>query len=300
MTAAPIDPALQAHLSSGLTTLCHAWAIIRRDGSVLGFTDHDLDLSFDAITFRAGSGLAARALQQSTGLAVDNTEALGMLNDASISEEDITAGRYDAAQVCCWRLNWADPAQRIILFRGTIGEMRRTGAAFTAELRGLTEALNRPMGRIYQKACTAVLGDATCRVDLTTPENHADLTVLNVTEGRVLSLAGAAPHPPAWFRRGHLLVQDGAAHGLGAAIKSDRVDGDLRVITLWEPLRARLAPGAQVTLTAGCDKRFATCRDKFANLLNYQGFPDLPEDGWIFNGPAQAAQSAMLDGRSRR
>lgn len=297
---APIDPALQAHLTGGLTTLCHAWAIIRRDGTVLGFTDHDLDLTFDGITFHAGSGLAARAFQQSTGLAVDNTEALGMLNDASISEDDITASRYDAAQVCCWRLNWADPAQRMILFRGTIGEMRRTGVAFTAELRGLTEALNRPMGRIYQKACTAVLGDATCRVDLTTPENHAKLRLVRVTDGRVLHLAGAAPHPPAWFRRGHLLVLDGAAHGLGAAIKSDRIEDGLRIITLWEPLRAHIAAGDHVTLTAGCDKRVATCRDTFANLLNYQGFPDLPDEGWIFNGPAQAAQTAALDGGSRR
>lgn len=300
MTAHTIPPALQDHLASGLTTLCHAWAIIRADGAVLGFTDHDLDLTFDAITFRADSGLAARALQQTTGLSVDNTEAVGMLSDVSITEEDIAAGRYDAAQVCCWRVNWADPAQRMQLFRGTIGEMRRTGAAFTAELRGLTEALNRPLGRIYQKSCTAVLGDATCRVDPALPAFHADLVVVTQHDGRVLHLSGAAPHPHAWFRRGLLRIRDGAAAGLGVAIKDDRLDGALRLITLWEPLRAPLAQGDHVTLVAGCDKRFATCRDKFANLLNYQGFPDLPDDAWILNGPDQAAQTGALDGGSRR
>ena len=50
----------EAHLRSGATTLCRAWALTRRDGVVYGFTDHDMDLSFYGIVFRADSGLAAR------------------------------------------------------------------------------------------------------------------------------------------------------------------------------------------------------------------------------------------------
>jgi len=57
---------------------------------------------------------------------------------------------------------------RCMIFRGTIGEMQRAGGAFRAELRGLTEALNRPLGRVFQKPCTAVLGDAACGFDLAT------------------------------------------------------------------------------------------------------------------------------------
>ena len=288
---------LQAHLATGLTTLCHAWAVTRADGLVLGFTDHDRDLSFDGITFRADTGLAARALQQGTGLAVDNTEALGMLSDAAITAADIEAGRYDGAEVRCWRLNWADPAQRALQFRGTIGEMGRTGAAFTAELRGLTEALNRPMGRIYQKPCSAVLGDATCRVDLTVPAHVLTLPVASVQDGRHLHLAGAGPQAAGWFRRGLLRVGDGAAAGQSRPIKRDRLQGASRLIELWEPLRATLAPGDTVTLTVGCDKRFATCRDRFGNALNFQGFPDLPGDGWQLAGPGQGSP---MRGGSRR
>lgn len=288
---------LADHLATGLTTLCHAWAVTRADGTVFGFTDHDLDLTFDAITFRAGSGLAARALQQSTGLSVDNTEALGMLTDTAISDADIEAGRFDGADVRCWRVNWADPAQRLLMFRGTIGELRRTGAAFTAELRGLTEALNRPLGRIYQKPCTAVLGDSACRVDLSSPAHSLTLPVITVTEARTLRLSEPGPHSPGWFRRGRLVVLDGAAAGLSSAIKRDSVTGSWREVDLWEPLRAALQPGDRVTLTSGCDKRFATCRDKFANLLNFQGFPDLPPDGWMLRDPAT---SGSLQGGSRR
>ena len=72
------------HAARGLTTLCRAWAIARADGQSFGFTDHDRDLSFEGITFRADTGLSAAALAQSTGLSVDNTEALGALSDASV------------------------------------------------------------------------------------------------------------------------------------------------------------------------------------------------------------------------
>lgn len=288
---------LHDHLATGLTTLCHAWAVTRADGTVFGFTDHDLDLTFDGITFRADSGLAARALQHSTGLSVDNTEALGMLTDTAISDADIEAGRFDGADVRCWRVNWTDPAQRLLMFRGTIGELRRTGSAFTAELRGLTEALNRPMGRIYQKPCTAVLGDTSCRVDLASPAHSLTLPVVTITDTRTLRLSHPGQQTPGWFRRGRLVVLDGAAAGLSTTIKRDSVTGGQREVELWEPLRAPLHPGDRVTLTSGCDKRFATCRDKFANLVNFQGFPDLPPDGWMLRDPAT---SGALQGGSRR
>ena len=174
--------------------------------------------------------------------------------------------------------------------------MRRTGAAFTAELRGLTEALNRPMGRIYQKPCTAVLGDSACRVDLSGPAHSLTLPVVSLTDARILRLSEPGPHAPGWFRRGRLAVLDGPAHGLVSAIKRDSQQGNQREVELWEPLRAPLNPGDRVTLTSGCDKRFATCRDRFANLVNFQGFPDLPGDGWMLRDPA----SGPLRGGSRR
>ena len=90
---------------------------------------------------------------------------------------------------------------------------------------------------------------------------------------------------------------DGAAIGLQGTIKRDSPQGSQREIELWEPLRAPIAAGDRLRLQAGCDKRFATCRDKFANLVNFQGFPDLPGDDWRIIDPAL---SGSLRGGSRR
>ncbi|SMX36705.1 DUF2163 domain-containing protein [Maliponia aquimaris] len=289
---------LHAHLAGGLTTVARAWAVTRRDGTRLGFTDHDGDLVFDTLTFKADSGLTARALSQATGLSVDNSEAMGALSAAAISETDIAAGRYDGAEVVCWLVNWADVEARKILFRGTIGEIRRGDGAFHAELRGLTETLNRPVGRVYQKPCTAVLGDKDCGFDLTSGGYVFEGGLVGVEDDRVL-LAGALPGFSAgWFQRGRVEVLSGAAQGLSAAIKRDQLRADgTRVIEVWEKLRVAPVAGDQVRFTAGCDKRFETCRLKFGNHLNFRGFPDLPEEDWITVHPSQAKR---LDGGSRR
>ncbi len=289
-----ISPELQAHLESAVTTLARAWAVERRDGAVFGFTDHDRDLAFEGITFRADTGLTARALEQTTGLAVDNSAALGILSDAAVREEDIAAGRFDGAGVRAWLVNWQDVRQRVLLFAGSIGEIRRKGGSFEAELRGLAEALNQPQGRIYQKPCTAVLGDGDCRFDLATPGYRAEVAAQEVIAGetggaRLFRFAGAglSGYGERWFERGRLTVLSGAAEGLTALIKNDRLSNTGREIELWEALRAPVAPGDVLRLDAGCDKRAGTCRIKFHNFLNFRGFPHIPGEDWLMSYPSR-------------
>lgn len=280
-----LSGAFQAHVATGTTTLCRAWAITRSDGVRYGFTDHDVALGFDGMVFKADTGLSASALAQSTGLSVDNTEALGALSDAAVSEVDIEAGRFDGAEVRAWLVNWQDVDVRWLQFRGSIGELRRAGGAFHAELRGLTEALNRPIGRIYQKPCTAVLGDAQCRFNTATPGYFADLTLAAGSDGLVFEWPDARAFEPEWFRRGRLDVQSGAAAGLWGVIKVDDLKGGTRRIELWQKLRVPLAAGDRVRVLAGCDKRTETCRLKFDNLVNFQGFPDIPGEDWVMAMP---------------
>ena len=281
--------ALKAHLASGNTTLARAFALTRKDGTVMGFTDHDRDLSFDGVVFRADTGLTARALQMGTGLSVDNSEAFGALRSEAITEEDILAGRYDGAEILGWLVNWADPAVRVLQFRGTLGEISRSGGAFTAELRGLSEALNQPQGRIYQARCSAVLGDAACRFDLNQPGYADERSVETVTDARVFDFAVMAGFDDRFFEKGRFRVLTGRAAGLIGVIKNDRLSlSGSRQVELWQALGVEPAPGDQVRLEAGCDKRADTCQLKFANFVNFQGFPTIPGEDWLMSFPARS------------
>jgi len=288
---------LDAHLQSGCTTVARVWSVIRKDGVVLGFTDHDQDLTFDDVIYRADTGLSARAVQQSTGLAVDNTEALGALSAAAIREADISAGRYDGAEVLSWLVNWCNVSARKLVFRGHIGEMRRHNGAFHAELRGLTDVLNRPMGRVIQKSCSAVLGDSACGVDLNAPGMSTLALVHEVATSNRLVLSGVEGFDEGWFLRGRFHVFTGEGAGLSHAIQGDRQTGALRVIDLWEALRVDIHPGDQIRLIAGCDGTMTHCQSRFGNLLNFRGFPDVPTEDWLTAMPAQTSQRG---GGSRR
>ena len=239
--------------------------------------------------FKAASGLTAGALQQTTGLSVDNSEAVGALSDVSIREEDLAQGRFDGAEVQSWLVNWADVSQRVMQFRGSLGEITRAGGAFEAELRGLAEVLNQVQGRVYHRSCAAVLGDGACRFDLEQPGFAVERAVEVVQERQIFRFAGAGGQAAGWFDRGRLVVQSGDAAGLMGLIKRDRLlaDGG-REIELWESLRADLAPGDMLRLEAGCDKRAETCAAKFGNFLNFRGFPHIPGDDWLASFPSSA------------
>lgn len=275
-------------MSDRVTSFCRAWAITRADGTTLGFTDHDADLAFDGIAFRARTGLTAAALAQTTGLSVDNSEAMGALSDAAITEADIAAGRYDRAEIRIWRVDWQAPETRALEFRGEIGEIRHADGAFHAELRGLTDLLNQTGGRIFQRDCAAILGDGACGIDLQDPAHRLEAACEGAEDGRVFRCPDAGIHAEGWFTHGALRIASGPAAGLSGLIKSDRLRDGLREVGLWEPLRAQIAAGDLVVLTAGCDRRAETCRTKFANFANFRGFPNVPGEDWLTAVPSRS------------
>jgi uncharacterized phage protein (TIGR02218 family) len=277
--------ALYAHLESGATTVCRAWTVRRTDGVLMGFTDHDRDLTVDGVLCRADTGMTARALQQTTGLSVDNSEAAGALSDASIREADLLAGRFDGAEVRSYLVNWAAPSDWIEQFRGTFGEIMRAGGAFRAELRGLTEALNRPQGFAYLQTCSAILGDTRCRFNTATVGYFTEGTVLAVDQARMFTFAGLAAFEDRWFEHGRFEVLSGAAAGLVGSIKNDRRLATGREVELWQSIGAEVLPGDSFRMIAGCSKTAATCRAKFANFLNYRGFPHIPGEDWLASYP---------------
>lgn len=277
--------ALLDHLATGTTTVCRAWTITRRDGQVLGFTDHDREIEVDGVICRADTGMTARVLNQTTGLSVDNTEAFGALSAASITEADLMAGRFDGAEVRAFLVNWQSPQDFIEQFRGQIGEVTRTGGSFKADLRGLSERLNRPHGMAYTPGCSAVLGDGRCRFDLSQPGFSVDCEVESVEDGRGFALTGVSGFDDRWFESGRFEVLSGQAAGLAGVVKNDRQEGERRLVDLWQSICADIVPGDLVRVRAGCDKTQTSCRVKFANFLNFRGFPHIPGEDWLASYP---------------
>lgn len=156
---------LVARIEGGAASLCHVWRVSRPDGTVMGFTDHDRDLTFDGVVCGAASGWSAGAAEVSVGLGAGSVTAAGALDDTAITEEDIAAGLYDGASVEVWRVDWQRPDPGVRLWVGRLARIRRESGSFLAELEGPLAALERVVGRTYGRGCDALLGDVRCGVD---------------------------------------------------------------------------------------------------------------------------------------
>ncbi len=279
-----IPPALQARLDSGVTTLCRCWIVTRRDGAVQGFTDHDEDVLLGATACRAGTGLTGSEVNQKHGLAVDSSELSGALSDDALNEDDLAAGLYDAAAVALWLVDWSEPSLKVLIASGTLGEVRRDGAAFVAEVRGLSQVLGEESGRLYTSRCGADLGDGRCRVDLTSPACNGTGSVLAMTATSGFTANGLDAFADGWFTAGKLTFTGGANAGLSMEVKAHRNHEGVR-LDLWQAMPYAIAAADPFTVTAGCDKRFATCHDRFNNIVNFRGFPHIPGNDFVMRYP---------------
>lgn len=272
---------LQANLDTGATHMCRCWLLKRKDGAQFGFTDHDRDITFDGTIFQAESGLDSSVMESTTGLSVDNGQAIGALSSIGLTEGEIMGGKFDGAEVWQWKVDWRNPDLRLLLFRGFLGEIRRGQSVFEAELRGVTELLNQPLGRIYMRECDRVLGDGKCRVDIS---GSAAVTIQSVEQQRQFGFTGLESYAENWFADGVIEWVTGANAGAISVIKSDLGTAD-RLIESTEEVRMTIAIGDQVRLIAGCDKTAKTCRVKFNNFRNFRGFPHMPGEDWVTTYP---------------
>ncbi len=295
-----VPSALQVKLDSGVTTLCRCWLLTRRDGVVQGFTDHDEDITLDGTICRASTGLNASEATQQLGLAVTASEVSGALADETLTEADLAAGRYDAAAIDVWLVDWSDTSLKMLLGRGTLGEVRREGTAFAAEVRGLADRLSEEKGRLYTATCSADLGDARCGIDLTDPAFRGSGAITALNGVSAFAVSGLAAFADGWFTAGRLTWSSGANSGLAMEVKNHRLAGGVVTIELWQAMPEPVAIGDAFTVTAGCDKRFTTCRDRFANSINFRGFPQIPGNDFIISYPVPGESghngTSLLDG----
>ncbi len=267
---------LAASLAGGVTTLARCWRITRRDGAVVALTEHDADLAVDGTLFRAAAGVSGSEDAAALGFAVGGGEMAAALTSELIDDADLDAGRYDGAGIELILADWSAPETFLLLRRAHLGEVRRSEGRFTAELRGLSSALNMVRGRLFTAGCDADLGDARCGIALAAPAYTGHGTVGAAEGPGLIVAAGLGAFAAGWFTQGQLVFTTGANEGFATEVKAHTVSAGAARLELWQRPPAAPAPGDAFTVTAGCDKRFATCRDRFANTLNFRGFPHMP------------------------
>ena len=281
-----VPSSLQNLLDSGATTLARCWRIERSDGQVFGFTDHDAPLEFEGIAFEPDSGFTASSAEASTGLAPGSHDISGILTSDQINTTDLIKGLFSGAEVSVFLVNWADPSSRLLLSRGQIGGIKRNGSAFEAEIIGLSDRLNQPLGRAYVHSCECRLGDAKCGVDLGNSALFGNGTVESMDASNQFHATGLQSFADGWFTGGEILWQSGGNAGLRSHVKAHQSGAATGLLEIWLTPEMPIGIGDSFSVTAGCDKTVSECRAKFNNLLNFRGFPHMPGDDVLTSYPS--------------
>lgn len=278
----PLSTSLAAHLSGEVTTLAYLVKITRADAVVKGFTTHDQNIVIGGVTYKADGALTPSAIQSQAGLNTDNLDITGILNSSDITDADIAAGRYDHARVDVYACNWADTTQGTLqLRRGWLGQVAREGAHYTAELRGLHDLLQRPVGATYTPECRFDLGDSRCGINLTARTGTGSVTS-PIDAATFTDTAQSAS--TGFYNYGKLTWTSGSNAGMAMEVKN--WDLPSQTFTLWLPMPAVPQSGDAYAVTQGCDKRFTTCSGNFGNAANFGGFPYVPGVGNILKYPS--------------
>ncbi|MEL6857552.1 MAG: DUF2163 domain-containing protein [Pseudomonadota bacterium] len=153
-------------LASNVRTHCLCWRLVRPDEVVFGLTDHDRALEIEAMRFDPGVSLSAGRFTKSIELRPGHADVEGALASELITAEDLKAGLWDGCRVEIYRADWARAELGLIhLWSGYFSEISVGSAGrFEARLVSLKADLERPIGRVIQRGCDAVLGDARCTI----------------------------------------------------------------------------------------------------------------------------------------
>ena len=269
--------ALAAAQAAGSTTLAWCWKATQRNGQILAVTTCARDLLFNGVLYLSKNGFNPKAISQEASAAVVNTEVEGALSD-EITELDFEAGLWDGCTVEMFEVdyrNLSSGAMRLATF--TMGDIKVTRSAFNAEMRGLTQRLQKTVGRLVTKGCPWVFGSIS--PDNYTPACNKALGPLTVTgtltgaTDRRTFADSARVEASDYFGAGVITFLTGANAGQSLEIYSFASGA----FVTYLPFLSNPAIGDTYSLTPGCRKRYTEdCRTKWANTNNHGGFDLIP------------------------
>jgi uncharacterized phage protein (TIGR02218 family) len=218
--------------------------------------------------------MSVLAMERTADLAPDHA-TVETAAEGQLDLNDVLTGKLRGAEAELWKIDAENPAARLLLLAGTVGEIEREGDRLSIELRSTAEKLGASTGRVYGRSCDARLGDPRCGVDLTAPNRRE---AASVTKSGLLTieLSGLMQLSADQLADGRLHFTSGDLVGTERPIRTARAVPGGAAVTLWEALPREPQAGDSAMLTIGCDKSFATCHARFANAQNFRGFPHIP------------------------
>lgn len=256
---------LLTHKAQQTTTLCRLLKIRCKDGTIFGFANLDVDVTYDddagegspsdgPIVYRSANGFTPARLHAAAGTSVDNSDLRGVtvaLEELGITEEQVRSGKLDYADAWVYEVNYNDltTGRHEIMARGKCGAVNMQDTEFVAEFRSLMQLFKQSLGKVTSITCRAQFGDAECgkeRVWIT-----AAITSVDGDEpDRVFTASGLA-HGTGYFVPGVVRITSGRNEGKQIEVEAFTSGG---VIELSLPAYFAFEVGDAFDISEDCSK----------------------------------------------
>ncbi len=284
------SPALISLLASRQFFFADLYQFSLAGGGQLHYCGGDKDILWNGVTWSAGGGMGPYFERKDNkakchwkvGVEVD-TLVFDVLPGAStvIGEPFLPAvrqGVFDGAELTLYRAfmpaygNVA--AGTVIMFAGRVAEVDASGSLATFSVNSHLELLNQNLPRnLYQSGCVNTLYDSACTL------NQANFAVAgSASGGSTASVINTfLTQAAGYFDLGVITFTSGINNGVSRTVKN-YAGGSPSAVNLIAPFPSAPGSGDAFSIVPGCDKQQSTCRNKFFNLVNFRGFPYVPEN----------------------
>lgn len=272
---------LKAFLASA--TQCAKADLYRIDlpgGTALRYTNADIAVADENGDVFLPLRIARSGTRLTRGVEVDSLDITIMADDTDLVNGTpllpfIVNGGFRGAVVTLRRAffeNWgANLEGCVTLFAGRYSQMKQArGTEVQIAVKSWLELLNVQVPQnLFQPPCLHTLFDTGCTLNR---EAFAVAGSISAA-GTPLAFSTGLTQAAGYFDQGRLVFLTGANAGITRSIKAHLGDGSLSLA-----LALPSAPAAGDTFKAypGCDHTQSTCAGKFANLINFRGFPYIP------------------------
>lgn len=286
------------------------WTITLKNGTVLRYTDADINLTYGGHTFVCNDVLCKGAgVNWTTGLESDEDEIEVYPNQGSSPsmvgaiqfKAAITYGLFDRALVRrerAFMTTWGDTTPgTVVLFIGEITDAEATRNTAILHCRDLRYLLNINMpSRQYQPTCGFVFGDERCTINRALLSKNS--AVDTGSSGSVIkcALSDAA----GYFNNGVLTFTSGLNIGISRSVKY-WTTGQAQLVS---PFPNEPAIADTFTITPGCTKNMAGATQSFSAIASAGSTPNniytkLTNAPGYFNGGTIQFTSGANVGQTR-
>lgn len=228
------------------------------------FTTAAYNITYSGDEYVATSGLERKEIDESND-ALKSELKIIMPSSHSFPQQWLIYPPSGIVDVVLYRGHGANFVQ---YWRGVIEHVNPFERGSALVLCGpLTDALRVSFrSRTYDRLCGASLYDSNCGVDKTAYKISGSVTTVS---GKTVTSSLFTGYADDYFNGGYFV-----SHGSSRRIKDH--DGSAGTITLYATING-LAAGSAFEAYPGCDHTAATCKTKFNNVINFRGFPYIPD-----------------------